>query len=76
MATDLTVPDEKIVTEGGVTVIGYTDFPSRMAAQASTLYANNIVNFLADLTPEKDGVIVHDMDDDVIRARPWLMGGR
>ena len=65
---DLTVPDEKIVTEGGVTVIGYTDFPSRMAAQASTLYANNIVNFLTDLTPEKDGVIVHDMDDDVIRG--------
>ncbi len=73
---DLTVPDEKIVTEGGVTVIGYTDFPSRMAAQASTLYANNIVNFLADLTPEKDGVIVHDMDDDVIRGATVAHGGR
>ncbi|MGB0823194.1 MAG: Re/Si-specific NAD(P)(+) transhydrogenase subunit alpha, partial [Alphaproteobacteria bacterium] len=72
---DLTVPDEKIVTEGGVTVIGYTDFPSRMAAQASTLYANNIVNFLADLTPEKDGVIVHDMDDDVIRGATVAHGG-
>ena len=72
---DLTVPDEKIVTEGGVTVIGYTDFPSRMAAQASTLYANNIVNFLADLTPGKDGVIVHDMDDDVIRGATVAHGG-
>ena len=69
------MPDEKIVTEGGVTVIGYTDFPSRMAAQASTLYANNIVNFLADLTPEKDGVIVHDMDDDVIRGATVAHGG-
>jgi NAD(P) transhydrogenase subunit alpha len=33
---DLTVPNEKIVTDNGVTVVGYTDFPSRMAAQASS----------------------------------------
>ncbi|GEO17206.1 Re/Si-specific NAD(P)(+) transhydrogenase subunit alpha [Microvirga aerophila] len=65
---DLTVPDEKVVMENGVTIIGYTDFPSRMAAQASTLYANNIRHMLADLTPSKDGVIVHNMDDDVIRG--------
>jgi NAD(P) transhydrogenase subunit alpha len=65
---DLTVPDEKIVSDNGVTVIGYTDFPSRMAAQASTLYSNNIRHMLADLTPKKDGVINHNMDDDVIRG--------
>ena len=39
-----------------------------MAAQASTLYANNIRNMLSDLTPEKDGVIAYNMDDDVIRG--------
>ncbi len=65
---DLTVPDQKIVTENGVTIVGYTDFPSRMAAQASTLYSNNIRHMLADLTPAKDGVINHNMDDDVIRG--------
>ncbi len=65
---DLTVPDERIVTEGGVIIIGYTDFPSRMAAQASTLYSTNIRHMLTDLTPEKDGAIVHNMDDDVIRG--------
>jgi H+-translocating NAD(P) transhydrogenase subunit alpha len=65
---DLTVPDEKIVTENGVTIVGYTDFPSRMAAQASTLYATNIRHMLTDLTPTKDGVIVHNMEDDVIRG--------
>ena len=64
----LTVMDEKIVTGNGVTIVGYTDFPSRMAAQASTLYSNNIRHMLADLTPEKDGVIVQDMEDDVIRG--------
>jgi NAD(P) transhydrogenase subunit alpha len=65
---ELTKPDEKIVTDNGVTIIGYTDFPSRMAAQASTLYSNNIRHMLFDLTPAKDGVINHNMEDDVIRG--------
>ncbi|MDX1820630.1 MAG: Re/Si-specific NAD(P)(+) transhydrogenase subunit alpha [Paracoccaceae bacterium] len=64
----LTKMDEKIVTENGVTIIGYTDFPSRMAAQSSTLYATNIRHMMTDLTPEKDGQIVHNMEDDVIRG--------
>jgi NAD(P) transhydrogenase subunit alpha len=64
----LTVMDEKIVTENGVTIIGYTDFPSRMATQASNLYATNIRHMMTDLTPEKDGQINHNMEDDVIRG--------
>jgi NAD(P) transhydrogenase subunit alpha len=64
----LTVADEKIVTENGVTIIGYTDFPSRMATQSSTLYATNIRHLMTDLTPEKDGVVDHNMEDDVIRG--------
>jgi NAD(P) transhydrogenase subunit alpha len=64
----LTKMDEKIVTENGVTIIGYTDFPSRMATQASTLYATNIRHLMTDLTPEKDGVVNHNMEDDVIRG--------
>ncbi len=65
---DLTVPDQKVVSDNGVTIVGYTDFPSRMAAQASTLYSTNIRHMLTDLTPKKDGVINHNMDDDVIRG--------
>ncbi|WP_416137540.1 Re/Si-specific NAD(P)(+) transhydrogenase subunit alpha [Halomonas sp. HK25] len=65
---DLTVADERVVTDNGVVVIGYTDFPSRMATQSSLLYATNIRHMLTDLTPEKDGVVVHDMEDDVIRG--------
>ena len=64
----LTVKDEKIVTENGVTIVGYTDFPSRMAAQSSTLYATNIRHMMTDLTPEKDGQVDHNMEDDVIRG--------
>lgn len=63
-----TVMDEKIVTDNGVTIIGYTDFPSRMATQSSTLYATNIRHMLTDLTPDKDGKINHNMEDDVIRG--------
>lgn len=65
---DLTVMDQKIVTDNGVTIVGYTDFPSRMAAQASTLYSTNIRHMLTDLTPNKDGEIIHNMEDDVIRG--------
>ena len=64
----LTVMDKKIVTDNGVTIVGYTDFPSRMAAQSSTLYATNIRHMMSDLTPEKDGAPNHDMEDDVIRG--------
>ena len=65
---ELTVPDDKIVTPNGVTIVGYTDFPSRMATQSSTLYSTNIRHLLTDLTPGKDGVIVQNMEDDVIRG--------
>ena len=64
----LTVADQKVVTDNGVTIIGYTDFPSRMAAQASTLYSTNVRHMMTDLTPEKDGQLVHNMEDDVIRS--------
>jgi len=72
---DATVPDEKIVTDNGVTVIGYSDFPSRMATQSSELYASNIRHMVHDLTPEKDGVVNHNMEDDVIRGATVAFDG-
>lgn len=72
---ELTVPEQRLVSDNGVIVIGYTDFPSRMATQASTLYATNIRHMLSDLTPGKDGVIVHNMEDDVIRGATVLYRG-
>ncbi|WP_275287884.1 Re/Si-specific NAD(P)(+) transhydrogenase subunit alpha [Halomonas elongata] len=65
---DLTEPDQRIVTDNGVVIVGYTDFPSRMATQASLLYATNVRHMITDLTPEKDGQLHHDMEDDVIRG--------
>jgi len=64
---ELTEP-EKVAIHHGVTLIGYTDLPSRMAAQSSQLYASNLRHLLTDLTPEKDGRIIVDMEDEVIRG--------
>ena len=73
---DLTKPDQKIVTKNGVTVIGYTDFPSRMAKQSSSLYANNVRHLFDDLTPENDGKLVINLEDDVIRGALVTHGGK
>jgi len=72
---ELTEADKKIVSDNGVTIVGYTDFPSRMAAQSSTLYSTNVRHMLSDLTPAKDGVVNHDMEDDVIRGATVTRGG-
>ncbi len=65
---ELTQVDKKVESENGVIIIGYTDFPSRMAAQASNLYATNIRHMINDLTPNKDGKILVNTEDDVIRG--------
>ncbi|WP_431324809.1 Re/Si-specific NAD(P)(+) transhydrogenase subunit alpha [Rhizobium sp. YTU87027] len=72
---ELTIADQRVVSSNGVIVVGFTDFPSRMATQASTLYATNIRHMLADLTPAKDGRILHNMDDDVIRGATVVYQG-
>ena len=65
---DLTKAGEVIESDNGVKIVGYTDFPSRMATQSSQLYATNLRHMIDDLTPEKDGVAVINMEDDVIRG--------
>jgi len=64
---ELTEPGQ-VVVRNGVTIIGYTDMPSRLAAQSSQLYATNLRHLLTDLTPEKDGQIVVNMEDEVFRG--------
>ena len=59
---------DKVVTHKGVKIIGYTDLPSRLATQSSQLYSTNLRHMLTDMTPNKDGVIDHNMEDEVIRG--------
>jgi len=63
-----TQPGRAITTANGVTIIGYTDLPGRLPAQASQLYGTNLVNLLKLLTPGKDGQLVLDFDDVVQRS--------
>lgn len=63
-----TVKDKAVVTDNGVTIIGYTDLAGRLPAQASQLYGTNLVNLLKLLTPEKDGKLILDFDDVVQRS--------
>jgi NAD(P) transhydrogenase subunit alpha len=62
------VKDEAVVTENGVTILGYTDMAGRLAATASQLYGTNLVNLMKLMTPGKDGVLVLDWDDVVQRG--------
>ncbi len=62
------VADEVVVTDNGVTIIGYTDLAGRLPAQASQLYGTNLVNLTKLVTPEKDGHWTLDMDDVVQRG--------
>ena len=71
---ELTEPGE-VVVRNGVSIIGYTDLPSRLAAQSSQLYGTNLRHLLTDMTPEKDGNLVLDLDDEVVRGATVCTGG-
>jgi NAD(P) transhydrogenase subunit alpha len=71
---ELTVPHQ-ITVAHGVTIIGYSDLPSRLAKQSSTLYATNLFRLAEELCKKKDGVIVVNMDDEVIRGTTVVKEG-
>ncbi len=68
-------PDEVVVTANGVTIIGHTDLAGRLPAQASQLYGTNLVNLMKLMTPGKDGLLVVDWDDVVIRSMTVARAG-
>jgi len=71
---ELTVPGE-VVVRHGVTIIGYTDLPSRLARQSSTLYATNLLRLTEELCKAKDGRLNVNMDDEVIRGTTVIKDG-
>jgi len=71
---ELTAPNE-VAVKHGVTIIGYTDLPSRLARQSSTLYATNLFRLTEELCKAKDGSINVNMDDEVIRGTTVIKDG-
>ena len=64
-----------MVTDNGVTILGYTDLPGRLPTQASQLFGTNLVNLLKLVTPDKDGELVLDLDDVVQRGMTVVRDG-
>src|SRR5258708_1518954 len=71
---ELTEPG-KVVVKNGVVIIGYTDLPSRLATQSSTLYATNLFRLSEELCKAKDGVYNVNMEDEVIRGTTVVKEG-
>jgi NAD(P) transhydrogenase subunit alpha len=72
---ELTEPHQ-VTVKHGVTIIGYSDLPSRLARQSSTLYATNLFRLAEELCKNKDGVIAVNMDDEVIRGTTVVKEGK
>jgi NAD(P) transhydrogenase subunit alpha len=72
---ELTEPGQ-VAVKHGVTIIGYTDLPSRLARQSSTLYATNLLRLTEELCKAKDGVVNVNMEDEVIRGTTVIKEGK
>lgn len=73
---ELTVPGERVVTDRGVVVLGYTDLPARLAQHSSRLLGTVVGNLLELVTPGRDGLPVLDLDDAVVRGMTVATDGR
>jgi NAD(P) transhydrogenase subunit alpha len=71
---ELTVPHQVTVVNG-VTIIGYSDLPSRLSRQSSTLYATNLFRLSEELCKTKDGIINVNMEDEVLRGTTVVKEG-
>jgi H+-translocating NAD(P) transhydrogenase subunit alpha len=65
---------DKTVVKHGVTIVGDTNLPALVAADASALYARNVLDFLK-LIINKEGALHVDMEDDIVAACLMSQGG-
>ena len=70
----LTVPHQ-IVTAHGVTIVGHTNLPAMVAADASALYARNVLDFLKLVLPKDATAVQVPLDDDIVAACLMAQGG-
>jgi NAD(P) transhydrogenase subunit alpha len=65
--TPLTKADEVIQTNG-ITIMGYTNLPARLASDTSSLYARNLFNFVALIVDKKTGALALNWDDEIVKG--------
>jgi len=68
-------PDETVVVNG-VSIIGHTNMPSRLAADASALYARNVYNFVELLIDRKTQQIAIDWNDEIVAGTCLTRDGK
>ncbi|MDE0058387.1 MAG: Re/Si-specific NAD(P)(+) transhydrogenase subunit alpha [Defluviicoccus sp.] len=65
----------KVAMRHGVTVIGHLNMPSRLAENASSMYARNLLNFLTPFVDREEGTLAIDWDDEIVAACLITRGG-
>lgn len=66
---------DQVIEKHGVTIIGYSNLPSRLAHQSSQLYATNLKHLISELCHEKNGIVNINMEDEVIRSTTVIKEG-
>jgi NAD(P) transhydrogenase subunit alpha len=69
------VPGEVVRTAEGITIIGHTNYPSRMAADASALFARNLLNFVTSFWDREKRTLMLPDDDEIVAAIRMTKGG-
>jgi NAD(P) transhydrogenase subunit alpha len=70
-----TQPGSSLVTENGVRVLGWRNWPGRIAVAASTLYARNLLTFLTTFWDKENKVPKLPADDEIVRGVMLTRGG-
>lgn len=65
----------KIVVKHGVKIVGYANVPSRLAVDASSLYARNLAEYLK-LIVQKDGTLKLDREDEIVKGSLLTQDGQ
>jgi NAD(P) transhydrogenase subunit alpha len=67
---------DKIVVKNGVKIVGYTNMPSRIAANSSALYARNLLNFLTPMIDKQTKALAINWDDEIVKGTLVARDGR
>ena len=58
----------EVAEKHGVTILGHVNVPSRLAENASSMYARNLLNFLTPLVDRENGTLAIDWEDEIVSA--------
>ncbi len=65
----------KVVDHGGVKIVGYRNMPSRIAVDASALYAKNVLSYVTLISAKDGGQLAVNMEDEIVKAVTLTQGG-